>query len=202
MRRPEPTEIDATIIGLHAKKSAKYGNSWRKRGELISIFSNITRKYDRLENAIALGEIENLAARAEVTSVEPVLDTVADLVVYTLKYLTFLAEQQDHAFPVDVDPSRVADFEQALSDRRASIGAKSVQSASTDDLERIFEAISVQMSRIEVALTDPAGTVSPADKVRSALTLATLSLEMLDTTSAVAPAAWDEFAKRIRQMQV
>jgi len=37
---------------LHEKKTRTYGDSWKKHGELLGIFANITRKYDRIEGLL------------------------------------------------------------------------------------------------------------------------------------------------------
>src|SRR5438045_1661679 len=72
------------IMTLHRQKDAAYGNSWKRRGEQISIMANIARKVDRLE-VIADG--------AHPSQDENTLDTAIDLYVYTLKYVTYLADQ-------------------------------------------------------------------------------------------------------------
>lgn len=74
---------------LHEKKSRAYGDSWKKHGELLGVFSNITRKYDR---------IESILGGAKATADEALVDTYADLAVYAAKYLTFLAEHYQFAF--------------------------------------------------------------------------------------------------------
>src|SRR3954452_18696688 len=74
---------------LHAHKNAGYGDAWRKRGELLSIFTNLARKYDRL--VVALDE----GVRSDD---EGLLDTAGDLCVYAGKYLTWLAEQHPDGF--------------------------------------------------------------------------------------------------------
>ena len=61
------------VINLHAEKDAAYGNSWCKRGEMLSILPNIARKVDRLEGGAETGD-------------ETQLDTAIDLFVYTVKY--------------------------------------------------------------------------------------------------------------------
>lgn len=76
-------EIHETLKILHYKKTLSYGDSWRKHGEILGVFSNITRKRDR---------IAALAKGAKGTSDEGMMDTVADLCVYSSKYLTLLAE--------------------------------------------------------------------------------------------------------------
>lgn len=75
---------------LHRHKDAAYGDAWRKRGEVIAIFANMARKYDRLLVAFA----ERRAA-----ATEPLADTVADLCVYAGKYLTWIAEEH----PAELD---------------------------------------------------------------------------------------------------
>jgi hypothetical protein len=74
---------------LHAHKNAGYGAAWRKRGEVLSIFTNLARKYDRL--VVSLDQETN-------STDERLLDTVGDLCVYSAKYLTWLAEQAPEAF--------------------------------------------------------------------------------------------------------
>src|SRR2546423_5231405 len=77
-------EILRLLERLHRHKDAAYGDAWRKRGEVIAIFANMARKYDRL--VVAFSE-----QRAAAT--EPLADTVADLCVYAGKYLTWLADE-------------------------------------------------------------------------------------------------------------
>lgn len=82
--------VSSTVLGdlrgalrtLHRRKSAAYGDSWKRRGELVGILANVARKVDRLEN------VENLLA----DDPESWSDTVADLAIYLIKYLTFLAD--------------------------------------------------------------------------------------------------------------
>lgn len=68
---------------LHRPKDIAYGDAWRKRGEVLSIFCNLARKYDRL--VVAVEETERSATEA-------LADTIADLCIYSGKYLTWLAE--------------------------------------------------------------------------------------------------------------
>jgi hypothetical protein len=69
---------------LHGEKNAAYRNAWKRRGETISIIANIARKVDR---------IESVADGAPATVDESLIDTAVDLLVYVLKYQTFLADQ-------------------------------------------------------------------------------------------------------------
>jgi thymidylate synthase len=75
----------AKLSALHYKKSLVYKDSWKKHGEVLGVFANITRKYDRIEAIIAGG--------VKTTSDQSLLDTVGELAVYYSKYLTYLAER-------------------------------------------------------------------------------------------------------------
>ena len=65
---------------LHAKKHASYGDSWKKRGEKMSILANMARKVDRL----GVGDEFDSSA-----------DTLVDLLVYALKYECWLSGLED-----------------------------------------------------------------------------------------------------------
>jgi thymidylate synthase len=87
-RKPPTTnvsveEIFEVLKVLHEKKTRSYGDSWKKHGEVLGLFSNITRKWDRIE-ALEQGALG--------TADEGLFDTVSDLCVYAGKYLTLLAE--------------------------------------------------------------------------------------------------------------
>lgn len=75
------------VTTLHAAKHASYGDSWKKRGEKLSILANIARKVDRL----------GVADRFEAES-----DTWIDLWVYLAKYLCWLKGEDQG--PHGVDP--------------------------------------------------------------------------------------------------
>jgi thymidylate synthase len=79
----EPGALVGALTDLHRSKDASYGNSWKRRGEQVSILANIARKADRIENVIG----------GSPAGSESLLDTAADLYVYALKYETFLADQ-------------------------------------------------------------------------------------------------------------
>lgn len=79
--------LELAIIDLHRSKDASYGNSWKRRGEQVSILANIARKSDRIENVTA----------GSPTGKESLLETAADLFVYALKYETFLADSDPTA---------------------------------------------------------------------------------------------------------
>lgn len=68
------------VKNLHATKHASYGDSWKKRGEKMSILANIARKVDRL----GVGDEYDSSA-----------DTVIDLLVYLIKYSYWLHGRDD-----------------------------------------------------------------------------------------------------------
>jgi thymidylate synthase len=74
---------------LHYKKTLAYKDSWKRQGEVLGVFCNIARKFDR---------IESLVGGAKPTSDESLIDTLADLAVYATKYLTYLAENYPGIF--------------------------------------------------------------------------------------------------------
>jgi thymidylate synthase len=107
------------LIVLHAQKTVGYGDAWRKRGELLSIFTNLARKYDRLVVALDQGTR---------SGDERLPDTAGDLCVYAAKYLTWLAEQQSDAFD-------------AVS--RGANSGECADDASSDALARVLHALQV-----------------------------------------------------------
>lgn len=70
----------AFVTDLHFKKHESYGDSWKKRGEKMSILANMARKVDRL----GVGDEYDSSA-----------DTLIDLLVYTLKYGLWLEGKDD-----------------------------------------------------------------------------------------------------------
>jgi thymidylate synthase len=67
-------------IRTHNEKHAAYGDSWKRRGEMLGIMANIARKVDRLGGAE--------------TSDETSADTAMDLMVYLAKYATWIEDQE------------------------------------------------------------------------------------------------------------
>ena len=91
-RIPSPWDYRSPVGYAHAVHRAKhviYGDSWRKRGETVSILANIARKVDRLGRAGA-GDTE--------------LDTRLDLVVYLAKYVYWLQERASASHVAFADP--------------------------------------------------------------------------------------------------
>jgi len=85
------------IIQLHRQKTATYGTSWKRRGEQVSILANIARKVDRLER---------IADGAPQTPDETLFDTSVDLLVYCVKYQTYLADIDNRIAENLFEPAR------------------------------------------------------------------------------------------------
>lgn len=91
--------ITSLARDLHALKSSTYKNSWKKRGWAVSIFGNISRKFDRLDNIFT--DIDNLHKFVEQQSPdsqEGVLDTFVDLGVYCFLAATEIAVTKPRLF--------------------------------------------------------------------------------------------------------
>lgn len=83
-RSPDTSDPMSTfadeVTTLHDRKHAAYGDSWKRRGEVLGILANVDRKIDRLE---ADDETESA------------LDTAIDLFVYAAKWSRWLDEPND-----------------------------------------------------------------------------------------------------------
>lgn len=79
-KKPSQDRINFTVFAtkLHAEKNAAYGDSWKKRGEMLGIMANIARKVDRL--GVSGGG-------------DTAADTAIDLLVYLIKYNMWLRQQ-------------------------------------------------------------------------------------------------------------
>lgn len=82
-------EVTKAMQKLQKYKGRRYGDSWKKHGEAISIFGNTARKYDRLEN-IMHDVVEGTGDLPAPDSEESVTETVADLAVYGILWLTWV----------------------------------------------------------------------------------------------------------------
>jgi hypothetical protein len=89
-------EIIQLLDAMHRPKDRAYGDAWRRREEVLGIFANIARKVDRLE--VAMRE-------SDVSRVETLAETAADLAVYAGKYLTWLAEMHPREFTSVLRPA-------------------------------------------------------------------------------------------------
>ena len=89
-------EITNDLRNVHRIKSASYGDSWQKRGELVSVFGNLARKFDRLENLARDSKVWQDAIEGHTN--EPIEDTVMDLAVYALLWCVYIKENRPEKY--------------------------------------------------------------------------------------------------------
>jgi hypothetical protein len=183
--QPTPTEIAAELVTLHEFKDRKYKDAWRKRGELIGIFANIARKYDRL----VVVQTEDDPDEAE-----PRADTSADLCVYSIKYVTWLIEHHpaaSTAIPV-ADPVQWSGTRGHDAVAPALIKLADETTVPPADLATAFDAIGAPFTELERILVDIEPTTA-RDKAALAWKLAAGSLAYLWRLALDEPQAWTTF---------
>jgi hypothetical protein len=179
----ESDHIRHVLIRLHQRKSADYGNAWKKRGEVLSILANIARKVDRLEV---------LAGKQAAQADESLVDTLVDLLVYCVKYQTYLADSDATvagrlALPDTARPfsDGVAGFEHALS-RVSLVVGDPRNPLAIEDVISAFE-------RLESCFSEVRPTSSPVERLDATSRLIDLTVEALGHIANVQPAAWRQF---------
>jgi hypothetical protein len=196
-------ELLSILDTLHRHKDAAYGDAWRQRGEVIAIFANMARKYDRL--LVAFDEQRPAAT-------EPLADTVADLCVYAAKYLTWIADEHPHDVTaahlplpatVDVSAARGAD---AVSVVFAAVADKSA--ATRESSGELWRAVQYTFTALERALMAQATRDAPADdlldypaKATLAWTLTVQSAALLVALQREDPALLDDFVAQVAAME-
>lgn len=146
--KPQLSAFVTELQQLHVDKHAAYGDSWKKRGELMAIMANIARKVDRLG-----GE----------TADETSADTAGDLLVYLAKYRTWLSE---NGMPVDgyrLNSSSPTDANTMLSQLDQAWGGE----LANVDVPYLEGHIRTLFERLEVAATE--GDPARADLVDTLL---------------------------------
>jgi len=150
-----PVKAESTFVeyvdNLHREKSAAYGDSWKKRGELFSIIPNIARKIDRLEGGKS-------------TADEVIADTAIDLLVYLVKYRIWLGEQHPQfaltwASGYLEENDRVLRMLQRLAAKTTLVPSASVMPSYVKSLTTYFEHLQSSVSG------DPHGSKNPQDRV-------------------------------------
>jgi hypothetical protein len=156
---------------LHREKDAAYRNAWKRRGETISILANIARKVDRLECAVD---------GAPPTQDESLLDTAVDLLVYAIKYKTFLADQDEmvasslfaatEALPPYSDGTE--GFELLFA--QADLGW--LEEPRNEGLAEATRNVLLVFAEIEMAASEPLASVAERLRLAQALVAATICL--------------------------
>ncbi|HET7121153.1 MAG TPA: hypothetical protein VFI17_07875 [Solirubrobacterales bacterium] len=189
----ESAEALDLLARLHSHKNAGYGDAWRKRGELLSIFTNLARKYDRL--VVALDRGVDAADERN-------LDTAGDLCVYAAKYITWLAERS----PGDFDAVSVPSAGDCA-DRGGTAAVNAVLSAievPVGNVAQSWAAVKAAFEPLEAGLIaqgDGAdGRLSWQRKIELAWDLAGASAALLLALGAEDPGAVESWRTEIEAM--
>jgi hypothetical protein len=162
---------------LHRHKDAAYGDAWRRRGEVIAIFANMARKYDRL--VVAFEEAAPAAA-------EPLGDTAADLCVYTAKYLTWIADEHPDGFAqaeLGLDSEEVSDARGPSAVATVFDKLADEPSAPPPDAWGGWQQVQVSFSELEQALMAQATPDAPRNRLLDYPTKTRLAWRLLAEVS-------------------
>jgi len=194
---------------LHFKKTQSYGDSWKKHGEVLGMFSNITRKRDR---------IVAMAAGAQGTADESILDTIADLCVYAGKYLTLIAEMYPQAFadflkspdmqmvyPPDVDHyAHTMGFDAVLDMlwERYRKGDSKVGLIFYQDIDEVYRDMEASYQILETTITDKDYPVGAHGKnvTGCAVRLCILSAEAIRLLTQEQPKLWESYVRTVAEL--
>lgn len=137
------TAFTQAVGKLHAEKHQAYGDSWKKRGELMGIMANCARKVDRL-GVDGAGDTS--------------ADTAIDLQVYLIKYWLWL-QKDEHKHPTSGLPHvrRVAEELDNLAQR--------VPPANDLPLERSVENVKYLFTKLEGLCNDGGFALDKIDMV-------------------------------------
>jgi hypothetical protein len=182
-----------TVTHLHREKSAAYRNSWKRRGETISIVANIARKVDRLENVVD---------GAPTTQDESLVDTVVDLFVYSLKYQTFLADQDEAVARMLFGQASVhppySDGVDGFDALLAQTELIQLEHSAVGSLVEATQDVLQEFARIEGALVEPVASVS--ERAERAGALANAAVRLLGVLRRDLPERYYDFL--MQQAQV
>jgi hypothetical protein len=185
---PNAREFKAIVTHLHRQKDAAYGDSWKRRGELISILANIARKVDRLPN---------IATTAPSTTDESALDTVIDLYVYALKYLTFLADIDPtvlpEPLPTHTGGGRWSDGPDGLERLLAVADLSCLETDEHQPIPTLVDSIEKTFADLEAHVTNTDRPVPPSTRASHAAALAAQSLHLVAALRTAHPDLYRRF---------
>jgi hypothetical protein len=185
------------LIRLHDHKTVGYGDAWRKRGEILSIFTNLARKYDRL--VVALDDGLRSAD-------ERLPDTAGDLCVYAGKYLAWLADQHPGAFDAVSDSVTSADCADHRRPDALERVLRALDAGSVGDVKTSWRRLKAAFRPLEDGLVAQAerhakgATLSWDAKVRLAWAVAAASLALLVALAHEAPEEWAAWRAEIEAL--
>jgi hypothetical protein len=154
-------QLRAAVVNLHRDKSGAYGNAWKKRGEVISVLANLARKVDRL-------------AAGGITRDENVLDTAVDLLVYAIKYQTFLADLDPAVAAALFDPAVTAPYSDGTAGFEAlwaTLPAEAVEVGYDTPLDEAVARVEAAFAGLERHFDAATPRVAVVDRAASAAVL-------------------------------
>ncbi|BEL01818.1 hypothetical protein Q0Z83_000090 [Actinoplanes sichuanensis] len=184
----------AAVAELHRRKDAAYGDSWKRRGEQISIMANIARKVDRLTV---------VAEKPEVAEDESTLDTIVDLYVYTLKYLTYLADTANGAIPGFPTPRPLSnswsDGPQGLERLLTDADLSALDATGHQSIPPLVTAVNNCFAELETCFAE-SGQIAPVHRRADlAAQLADHALRLIAALRAAHAAQYEQFISTWRQ---
>lgn len=90
-------EVCDLFFHLQSHKAKRYGDSWCKHGEAISVFGNTSRKYDRVQNII-VDYAERGVPLPPPDSDESLAETVGDLGIYSILWMTYIKKNRPEEY--------------------------------------------------------------------------------------------------------
>lgn len=183
-----PQTFRATVAELHRRKDASYGDSWKRRGEQISIMANIARKVDRLNI---------VTATAESTQDESLIDTGVDLYVYALKYLTYLADTTQTIIP-GVPAQRPgthdwSDGPHGFEALLANADLSALNETSQHSIPSLVATINDSFTALEACFAEPGRAAPARHRAELATQLAGRTLQLISALRAAHPALYEQF---------
>lgn len=192
-------DVVDVLCAMRQVKSAQYADTWRKYGEVLGVFANVTRKFDH---------VQFLREQAYVDAAA-LVDTLADLAIYAAKHVTFLAESDgaQSVLPANewplTDDGALAVIRLAATDASYRIIAE--PSTLDDALDLLNESYLAQEQALR--RTDPTPVAHPdmtseavAERTAHALTLTSSAIAALTWVAAQHPSSWSAFSRNARSV--
>ena len=151
------------LAALHAEKHAAYGDSWKRRGEMLGIMANIARKVDRL-------------TAGTTTADETQTDTAADLLIYAIKYRLWLMDHAGAPSPLVLrgkpaprvnlrdlgEPERVATVLQAVFQAKMPLKPENIDGCFTGLEAMVSEGNPLRWRQVDTLIRQALGALNKA----------------------------------------
>ena len=163
------------VCSLHRRKDAAYADSWKKRGEQVSILANIARKVDRLGV---------LARTSTALAEESTLDTAIDLLVYAVKYCLFLLERCPGRAPSFLKSDAPTDYSDHTENFDQFIAGIPFTSGDLSERDPLIQKILSNFEELNEAATSG---LEACAKLTMATALCGLAVNLVVTVAAAEP---------------